>query len=202
MRTGDVRNVPYGVAMENVWSEELCAQLDWHWRAQLRPRLDGLTDDEYAWEPVPACWSIRPYDQVRTSKSSGSGPFRSEYERPDVPQPTPVTTIAWRIGHIITDCLLQRSAAHFGGEPFDRDTFAYAGTADEALALLDAAYDRWITGAAALGDRINEPCGPAEAPYDESPLGSLVLHINRELIHHGAEIALLRDLYLRLGRSS
>jgi hypothetical protein len=24
-----------------------------------------------------------------------------------------------------------------------------------------------------------------------------VLHINREVIHHGAEIALLRDLYLR-----
>ena len=24
----------------------------------------------------------------------------------------------------------------------------------------------------------------------------LVLHINRELIHHGAEIALLRDLYV------
>jgi hypothetical protein len=24
----------------------------------------------------------------------------------------------------------------------------------------------------------------------------LVLHINREVIHHGAEVALLRDLYL------
>ncbi len=28
-------------------------------------------------------------------------------------------------------------------------------------------------------------------------MAALVLHINRELIHHGAEIALLRDLYLR-----
>jgi hypothetical protein len=27
-------------------------------------------------------------------------------------------------------------------------------------------------------------------------MASLVLHINREVIHHGAEIALLRDLYL------
>jgi hypothetical protein len=26
-----------------------------------------------------------------------------------------------------------------------------------------------------------------------------VLHINREVIHHGAEISLLRDLYLREG---
>jgi hypothetical protein len=28
-------------------------------------------------------------------------------------------------------------------------------------------------------------------------MGGLVLHINREAIHHGAEIALLRDLYRR-----
>jgi hypothetical protein len=26
-------------------------------------------------------------------------------------------------------------------------------------------------------------------------MAELVLHINREVIHHGAEIALLRDLY-------
>jgi hypothetical protein len=26
-------------------------------------------------------------------------------------------------------------------------------------------------------------------------MGRLVLHINREALHHGAEIALLRDLY-------
>ncbi len=27
-------------------------------------------------------------------------------------------------------------------------------------------------------------------------MAALVLHINREMLHHGAEIALLRDLYL------
>jgi len=27
-------------------------------------------------------------------------------------------------------------------------------------------------------------------------MASLVLHINRDVIHHGAEISLLRDLYL------
>ena len=31
--------------------------------------------------------------------------------------------------------------------------------------------------------------------YAEYPMAALVLHINREAIHHGAEIALLRDLY-------
>jgi len=28
-------------------------------------------------------------------------------------------------------------------------------------------------------------------------MSTLILHINREAIHHGAEVALLRDLYLR-----
>jgi hypothetical protein len=28
------------------------------------------------------------------------------------------------------------------------------------------------------------------------PPGGILLHINRETLHHGAEIALLRDLYL------
>ena len=27
-------------------------------------------------------------------------------------------------------------------------------------------------------------------------MAELVLHINREMLHHGAEVALLRDLYL------
>ena len=42
------------------WTTDLADQLDWHWQHLLRPRLDGLTDDEYLWEPVPDCWSVRP----------------------------------------------------------------------------------------------------------------------------------------------
>ena len=42
---------------------------------------------------------------------------------------------------------------------------------------------------------LGTPCGPAEGPDAEAPMAALVLHINREMIHHLAEIALLRDLY-------
>ena len=45
-------------------------------------------------------------------------------------------------------------------------------------------------------DGLARPCGPAEGPYAEASMAELVLHINREMLHHGAEIALLRDLYL------
>jgi hypothetical protein len=33
-------------------------------------------------------------------------------------------------------------------------------------------------------------------------MAALVLHINRETIHHGAEVALLRDLYRVRGAAS
>jgi hypothetical protein len=39
--------------MDFDWSAHLAEQLSWHWEAQLRPRLAGLTDDEYFWEPAP-----------------------------------------------------------------------------------------------------------------------------------------------------
>ncbi|HEY2284727.1 MAG TPA: hypothetical protein VGH88_03175 [Streptosporangiaceae bacterium] len=35
--------------------------------------------------------------------------------------------------------------------------------------------------------------------YADAPLARLILYINVEVIHHGAEICLLRDLYLREG---
>ncbi len=43
---------------------------------------------------------------------------------------------------------------------------------------------------------LDRPIGPAEGPWADKPMVDLVLHINREVIHHGAEICLLRDLYI------
>ena len=89
-----------------------------------------------------------------------------------------------------------RAASHFGGPPVDYGSFHYAGTAEEALKQLDSAYEAWIAGVRALDtDGLERACGPAEGPYAEYPMAALVLHINREVIHHGAEVALLRDLY-------
>jgi hypothetical protein len=177
------------------WNRELLDQLDWHWQNQLRSRLDGLTDDEYFWEPVPDCWSVRRRGESAIGVGSGEFALDNVFPPPD---PAPVTTIAWRLAHLVQGVFGARVAGHFGGPPADLETFAYAGTAAEALGQLDAAYARWTDGVQGLGtDGILQPCGPAEGPFAEYPLGSLVLHINREAIHHGAEIALLRDLYLR-----
>jgi hypothetical protein len=39
------------------------------------------------------------------------------------------------------------------------------------------------------------PLGPSWGPYAESNTADLVLHVLDEVIHHGAEVGLLRDLY-------
>jgi hypothetical protein len=185
--------------MDINWNEELLSQLEWHWDNQLRPRLDGLTDDEYFWTPVPGSWTISRRGASTAPISVGAGDFTADYAM-EPQDPEPVTTIAWRLAHIIVGVFGMRNASHFGGPPVDYHTFGYAGTANEALRQLDEAYAAWVKGVRGLGaEGLAQPCGPAEGPYAEHSMAALVLHIHREAIHHGAEIALLRDLYLRTG---
>lgn len=173
----------------------LLEQLTWHWEHQLRPRLDGLTDDEYRWEPAPGAWSIRPRGEAGTAMAAGAGDFVADFQLPE-PEPAPITTIAWRLGHLIVGVLGMRSASHFGGPPVEYPTAEWAGTAAGALAQLDDAYQRWVRGVAGLdGAALARPCGEAEGEHGHLPMAALVLHITREVIHHGAEVALLRDLY-------
>jgi hypothetical protein len=160
----------------------LTEQLEYHWTTALRPRLDGLTDDEYFWEPVPGCWTVHRDGGI-------------DFSYPP-PQPEPFTTIAWRLAHVIVGVFAVRNHSHFGGPPADYESWRYATDAATALRQLDEAYQNWIDGVRALGDDgLERPCGPAEGPYAEHSMAELVLHINREVIHHGAEIACIRDLY-------
>lgn len=179
------------------WNPLLHEQFSWHWSHQLRPRLDGLTDEEYLWEPVPGAWSVRPRGRSEAPVQGGSGSVVIEFAVPE-PDPAPVTTIAWRLGHVIVGCLAMRNASHFGAPAADYFSWEYAATADAALAQLDQQVAIWLAGVEALGEEgLARPCGEAEGPYADAPLATLVLHVHRELIHHGAEIALLRDLYAR-----
>ena len=179
----------------------LAGQLRWHWENQARPRLEGLTDQEYLWEPVPGCWNVRPRGTKGTgSIQGGSGEYTIDFEYPE-PVPPPVTTIAWRLSHILSGILGQRNASHFDGPPADYESFDYPGSASAALALLDEYYERWISHVSALSEEdLARPVGPAEGGWAEAPMATLVLHIHRELIHHLAEVALLRDLYARRDR--
>lgn len=90
----------------------------------------------------------------------------------------------------------RRNAAHAGGPPASYETWEYAGTAQEALAQLDRVMAHWVDHVAGLGSAdLARPCGPAEGPWTEQPFAALVLLVTREVVHHGAEVCLLRDLH-------
>ncbi|GMA32116.1 DinB family protein [Litorihabitans aurantiacus] len=179
------------------WTSLLLTQLTWHWDAQLRPRLEGLTDEEYHWRPAADSWSLVREGEGDAPMAVGAGEWKLEFGIPE-PEPAPVTTIAWRLNHLLVGVFGERSASHFGGPPVTYRTYDYPGTAADALARLDEAQAFWRDGVAGLDDAaLAAPCG--EDGFEQDPMAALVLHIHREVIHHGAEIALLRDLYLRRG---
>ncbi len=95
------------------WNRTLREQWEFHWNHQLRARLDGLTDDEYFWSPVPDAWSVRPRSSSTAPVQAGAAVFTIDYAFPE-PVPAAFTTIAWRLGHVIVGVLAARNAAHFG----------------------------------------------------------------------------------------
>jgi uncharacterized damage-inducible protein DinB len=152
-----------------------------------RDRLSGLTDEEYLWEPVPGCWSIRPAEQGWVS--DGTQP---------APEPAPVTTLAWRLVHVIY-CLQDhglRAVAFEGGKASWSSPRVVPATGALALEAFDGAVAAWKRDLDSTdNERLWLALGPEAGPYASDPVAAFVEHIHDELIHHMAEIALLRDLY-------
>jgi hypothetical protein len=177
------------------WKALLLDQLEWHWDNHLHPRLAGISDEEFVWEPVPNCWSVRPRDRATSPMAAGAGDVVVDFAWAE-PDPVPFTTLAWRMAHV-SIVLAQRAANHFGvPDTVDYPTVQWSLDAAEGLEVLDGAYDAWITGLRGLDDDgLARPCGPAEGPFADYPFAALILHITREVIHHGAEMCTIRDLY-------
>lgn len=164
-----------------------------------RTRLEGLTDDEYVWEPVSGCWTIR---------IQLDGRHRADWAVP-LTATGPFTTIAWRLWHL-TNCYgASRNATWLniedatGGIPAPAVT-SDAGfpeldapaTATAALEALDEAHEWWRRCLTAVTEEgLGEKLGAIGGQYADSDRAAFVFHMLDEFIHHGAEIALLRDLY-------
>ncbi len=166
-------------------SEIILDGLDNAWNPLIE-RLSGISESEYLWQPASSCWTIRP---------GSGGTMVADWADPD-PIPAPVTTIAWRCWHIAVDCLDSYSARLFGTTGTGLTGLHWVGTSDDAQASLAAAWAVFRAGAASWGDDgLHGLLGPAWGPYANHTNLALALHAQREVIHHGAEIALLRDLY-------
>jgi len=108
----------------------------------------------------------------------------------------PVPTIEWRIAHI------SEALVTFADRLFpDRDPGPpppVPGDATAVPAFLDASYRRWRSGLADMSEEeLGTQLGPDWGPYATSTATDVALHVFDEVVHHGAEVALLRDLYAR-----
>jgi DinB superfamily len=146
-------------------------------------RLDGLTDDEFRWQPTPGAADL---------VDNGSGGLVVQAEA------GPGTrTIAWTLGHLADMCWAR--ADYTGGtksRPTDYQPFA--STAESALAEVREAAARWRTAVANATAEQAREVGYSTWPdgWDRNlPFVDIVWWMNRELIAHGSDMATVRDLF-------
>ena len=99
--------------------------------------------------------------------------------------------IAWHLGSL-GQVLSHRASAHFGDRTYDE-----AVPVDDLLGFVDRAYAAWSLGLLAVTPsrlaRAHQ--GPPDTSDERYPLWAVVLHVNAEVLRHGACAVQLRELY-------
>lgn len=210
-------------------------------RDMAQVRLTGLTDEEYLWEPVPGCWSIRRRGEATTPRAFGPGEWVLDLAAPDIPaneyaeiarqvasgmtvaeiaedwhvsverveqvlshtgppepDEAPVTTIAWRLGHLHFE-FAGAWEWTFGEKRQEPKLLVdFTPSAAAALERFWAEVDRWRDRVATLTEEQLDTVGLSQYPYGsdpDEPFIAVLWGTNLEFIHHMAEVALLRDLW-------
>lgn len=183
--------------IEAIWElldARLCERQPFGWDGGSKPLT--LTDDEYLWEPVADCWSLRRTGEGGMVPARGKGEWRLESVYP-APQPPPFTTIAWRMCHVAAG-LLMRYDYTFGTHSITTDDIAWPSTAQSGVAFLREQYLHWHDGIAGVTSAELDQIGRSQFPHGLDPhvrFVDLLAWVNVEFAHHAAEIGCLRDLY-------
>lgn len=167
-------------------------QLGFAWW-DLSQHLQGLSDEEYLWAPAEGALSV-VHRTTATGRVVGAGEWVAQWpDGEDHPGPR---TIAWLVAHL-TEGYSERWEWTFGGRSLRRDDVDLHGTATAGIAALTEQVERWQDEIARLDPDQLLTVGLSQATEIDAgaPFAHLVLHMNRELIHHGCEITVLRDLY-------
>jgi hypothetical protein len=155
----------------------------------LRHLLVGLTDAEFFWEPVPDCWRIYPAE---------NGRWTYDYQLPP-PQPSPLTTIGWRLVHLAS-CKVMYHEYAFGPGKLTFPELTIPHTAADAVQWLEYGHTQ-LTAALVQSTAVTLQ-QPARTNWGEwVPTWRIFWIMISHDLQHGAEIGCLRDLY-RLTQSS
>ena len=159
-------------------------------RRYVRQYFDGLTDDELHWEPVPGMWGMRRKTELRTPvPATVPGDYWFDLIRPD-PDPTPLTTIAWRIGHLMS---VTMSASEVLGDLPERPMPALRYDAAGMLEPWRGALDEFVHVVRSLSDE--QLASPLPAVSDDVTYAGWVSHVSLEIALHSAEVGTMRHLY-------
>ncbi len=160
----------------------LTTEMDEAWQT-LRRRLEGLTDQEFFWEPVPGCWTVHPAEEGR---------WIVDYAEP-APEPPPFTTIAWRLLHL-AECKVMYHEYAFGPGRLTWNELPTPHTAADAIAWLEESQARLRAVLDGLSDPALEETRLTN--WGELwPTWRIFWTMVSHDLHHGAEIGCLRDLY-------
>jgi uncharacterized damage-inducible protein DinB len=149
----------------------------------LRKRVEGLTDQEFSWEPVPGCWTVRRL---------ADGRWDADYAVPD-PDPPPFTTIGWRLVHVAT-CKVMYHDHAFGSAEMSWATLDHPHTAAGAVAVLEEG-QRLLTADLAGLDDAGLDREVLTNWGERWPAWRIFWTMIDHDSHHGGEIGALRDLY-------
>ncbi len=154
---------------------------------RLHRRLTDMTDAEFFWEPAPSCWTVRSHPTI-------PGRRQIDHDWPP-PDPPPLTTIAWRLVHIANGNWIYWEHAFGPGIRMFPD-LEIPGSATAARAY-------WRDSREPISSWLEQATDDQLRRMRPSHLGAprsaadVVMTLVDEQTHHGAEIALLRDLYAR-----
>jgi hypothetical protein len=150
---------------------------------RLRARLEGLTDDEFFWEPIAGCWTIY---QDRPAH------WTYHYAIPD-PKPAPLTSIGWQIVHLAT-CKVMYHEWAFGPARLTFPELVIPHTAEGGIEMLDDGQQRLRNALAGLSDpHLDEP---RKTNWGELwPAWRVFSAMADHDAFHGGAIGNLRDMY-------
>ena len=173
--------------------------------AAILERLQGITEEEFMWEPVDGCWSVR-----RLRDSAGTSPMAdhllaagsdAEWFSDEAWDgktfvtfdPSPFTTIAWRLVHL-GSCKVMYHEHAFGER---RDLWAELTgkhTVADAIAMFEDGQGRLI---GALQDLDDADITKTVLTNwgEEWPAWRIFSAMAEHDLQHGAEIGCIRDLY-------
>jgi hypothetical protein len=152
--------------------------------AMLRARLDGLTGEEFAWEPAPGAWTVHP---------DGQGVWIADYEELD-PAPAPITTIGWRVVHV-ADCKLMYHEYALGPGRLQWPNLEAPHTAADAVRALDERQEVLLGDVDGLPDDAALEVERVTNWGEPWPTWQVVWTMVHHDLWHGGEIGAMRDLY-------